>query len=198
MVQVNSWWGRTAGVAGLATLAFTFGCGGVQGAGQAQALTNQAGAPVVVSCEPNQRAVVRPAVSGAPSQVECVTTGQPAAFAPVAAAPVGTMYREPGTRVVTDRVVTDDVSLGDARVIPASYPATTARPVRTRQVVYDDQPVRVEKPGRSVKKSAIIVGSSAGIGAGIGAAVGGKKGALIGAAISGGGAAIWDQMTRRK
>jgi hypothetical protein len=48
-----------------------------------------------------------------------------------------------------------------------------------------------------VKKSAIIIGSSAGIGAGVGAAVSGKKGALIGAAIGGGGAAIWDQMTRR-
>jgi hypothetical protein len=48
-----------------------------------------------------------------------------------------------------------------------------------------------------VKKSAIIIGSSAGVGAGVGAAVGGKKGALIGAAIGGGGAAIWDQITRR-
>ena len=35
-------------------------------------------------------------------------------------------------------------------------------------------------------------------GIGVGAAVGGKKGALIGAAIGGGGAAIWDQITRRK
>ena len=35
---------------------------------------------------------------------------------------------------------------------------------------------------RAVKKSAIIIGSSAGAGAGVGAAVGGKKGALIGAA----------------
>jgi hypothetical protein len=70
-----------------------------------------------------------------------------------------------------------------------------ARPVRTRQVVYDEQPVRRT---RSVKKSAVIIGSSAGVGAGVGAAVGGKKGALIGAAIGGGGAAIWDQVTRRK
>ena len=51
---------------------------------------------------------------------------------------------------------------------------------------------------RSVKKSAVIIGSSAGVGAGVGAAMGGKKGALIGAAIGGGGAAIWDQVTRRK
>ena len=68
--------------------------------------------------------------------------------------------------------------------------------MRTRQVVYDErEPV---KQGRSVKKSAIIIGSSAGVGAGVGAAVGGKKGALIGAAIGGGSAAIWDQVTRRK
>ncbi len=83
--------------------------------------------------------------------------------------------------------------LGEARVIPVSQPATVARPVQTRQVVYDE-PVRQT---RSVKKSAIIIGSSAGVGAGVGAAIGGKKGALIGAAIGGGGAALWDQITRR-
>jgi hypothetical protein len=56
----------------------------------------------------------------------------------------------------------------------------------------------VERPrGRSWQKSAVIIGSSAGIGAGVGAAVGGKKGALIGAAVGGGSAAIWDQATRR-
>jgi hypothetical protein len=49
-----------------------------------------------------------------------------------------------------------------------------------------------------VKKSAIIIGSSAGAGAGVGAVVGGKKGALIGAAIGGGGATVWDQITRRR
>jgi hypothetical protein len=49
-----------------------------------------------------------------------------------------------------------------------------------------------------VKKSAVIIGSSAGVGAGVGAAISGKKGALIGAAIGGGGAAVWDQITRRK
>ena len=56
---------------------------------------------------------------------------------------------------------------------------------------------REVRRGRSVKKSAVIIGSSTGIGAGIGAAIHGKKGALIGAALGGGGAAIWDQMTRR-
>ena len=53
------------------------------------------------------------------------------------------------------------------------------------------------RKARTVKKSAIIIGSSAGAGAGVGAAIGGKKGALIGAAIGGGGAALWDQITRR-
>ena len=67
--------------------------------------------------------------------------------------------------------------------------------MRTSQVIYDERPV---KKARSVKKSAVIIGSSAGVGAGVGAAVGGKKGALIGATIGGGGAAIWDQVTRRK
>ena len=67
------------------------------------------------------------------------------------------------------------------------------RPVQTRQVYRE--PVRRT---RSVKKSAIIIGSSAGVGAGVGAAVGGKKGALLGAVIGGGGATVWDQLTRRK
>ena len=84
--------------------------------------------------------------------------------------------------------------LGEARVIPVSQPATVVRPIQTRQVVYRDEPVRRT---RTVKKSAIIIGSSAGAGAGVGAAIGGKKGALIGAAIGGGGAALWDQLTRR-
>ena len=33
---------------------------------------------------------------------------------------------------------------------------------------------------------------------GVGAAVGGKKGALIGAVLGGGGATLWDQVTRRR
>jgi hypothetical protein len=85
--------------------------------------------------------------------------------------------------------------LPDARVAAAPAAATVARPVPVRQVVYDDaRPVRRT---RSVKKSAVIIGSSAGVGAGLGAAIGGKKGALLGAAIGGGGATLWDQLTRR-
>jgi hypothetical protein len=196
------------GATGASMLIFTFACGGATSSDltgvAAQTLTsNQAGAPVLVSCEPHQRTLVRPVVvNGATvSQVECVAVGQPAAFAlnpqnPVAA-PIPVSYNTAGYQAPAAQPVNG--GLGDAQVVPASYPTTvarptTARPVRTRQVVYDE-PVRQT---RSVKKSAIIIGSSAGIGAGVGAAVGGKKGALIGAAIGGGGAAVWDQVTRRK
>jgi hypothetical protein len=65
---------------------------------------------------------------------------------------------------------------------------------RTADVEPDARAVR---SGRSWQKSALIIGSSAGIGAGVGGAIGGKKGALIGAAVGGGGATIWDQITRR-
>jgi hypothetical protein len=145
---------------------------------------------VVVSCEPGQRTVVRPAVVNgiAVSQVECVASevlpsAQPAYYAPA------TVRQPIATRRVAQPAYSD---LGDAQIVPVSNGAV--RPVQTRQVI-DERPVRKT---RSVKKSAIIIGSSAGAGAGVGAAIGGKKGALIGAAIGGGGATLWDQVTRRR
>ena len=154
----------------------------------------QPSTPVVVSCEPNQRTLVRPVVvnGAAVSQVECVSNGEaPLVAQNTIAQPVPvSYYRAPVAR---------SAELTDTRYVPAAtYPvASSPRVIPARQVVYDDRPVREVKQGRSVKKSAVIIGSSAGIGAGVGAAVHGKKGALIGAAIGGGGAAIWDQMTRR-
>jgi hypothetical protein len=196
-------WARAAAVGGFGALLFTVGCGAAQngatGAVQSAAAA-QPGTSVVVGCEPNQRTMVRPAVVNgvAVSQVDCVSTGEVSAYAQSqmaqpAAVPVA-YYAAPRTAAARN------AGLGDTRIIPAAdaYPVTTARPVRTQQVVYDEPPARVVKRGRSVAKSAVIIGSSAGIGAGVGAAIHGKKGALIGAAISGGGAAIWDQMTRRK
>jgi hypothetical protein len=202
----NRWKQIAGATVGVGALAFTFACntapqatGAVPGQ---QPQINQAGTPVMVNCEPQQRAVVRPAVVNgvAMSQVDCVAVTpapavasagyvQPAASAqpPAYAQPVG--YRAPVTQVV--QPVSSD--LGDAQIVPVS--TRTVRPVRTNQVVYDERPVRKT---RSVAKSAIIIGSSAGAGAGVGAAIGGKKGALIGAAIGGGGATIWDQVTRRK
>ena len=192
---MTAWGTRAAAMAGLGAILFTAGCGAAQNgaAGTAQAAAAaQSGAPVVVGCEPNQRTLVRSTVVNglAVSQVDCVSNVEQTAyvqsqFAQPAAVPVS-YYAAPST------VAARQAELGDTRIIPAG-------PVRTQQVVYDDdRPVRVVKRGRSVAKSAVIIGSSAGIGAGVGAAIHGKKGALIGAAISGGGAAIWDQMTRRK
>jgi hypothetical protein len=152
------------------------------------------GTPVVVSCEPNQRTLVRPVVvNGATlSQIECIS----AATAPFATA--APLYAPAPVEAVRPARVVQQVSalsdgLADARVVPVSQPVTVARPITTEQVVYREP----RRQTRSVKKSAIIIGSSAGAGAGVGAAVGGKKGALIGAAIGGGGAALWDQITRR-
>ena len=196
-MQMKSMWGGVAAGA----LLVTVGCGATQNAGAVRAQETAAAAPVspvVVSCEPHQRTLVRPTmVNGqAVSQVECVAADPQAAAQAHAAmlqgVPSGTYpVAQPAQVVYRD--------LAPAQVVPVreayQAPRQTARPVRTRQVVYDE-PVRVQ-PKRSVKKSAVIIGSSAGVGAGVGAAVGGKKGALIGAAIGGGGAAIWDQITRR-
>jgi hypothetical protein len=194
-MELKSQW-RTAlpAIAGVGALFFTVACGtrDVGGVAAQTLAANQAGMPVVVSCEPHQRTLVRPVVvNGATvSQVECVASGQmvPANQMTAPFAQSGAVYPASVSRPASD-------GLSDAQIVPAQYPGTVARPVRTRQVIVDERPVRQT---RSVKKSAIIIGSSAGVGAGVGAAVGGKKGALIGAAIGGGGAAIWDQVTRRR
>ncbi len=203
--QMTSAIGRVAGLAGLGALIFSYGCGGAsigtRAAFAQDAAASQPGAPVVVTCEPGQRTLVRPVlVNGAAvSQVECVSTGQDSASAPLAeptAAPV--RYRAAPARVVQYARGDEYGELADTRVIPVNaYPARTiARPVRAQQVVYD-RPVR-RVPVRSVTKSAVIIGSSAGAGAGVGAAIGGKKGALIGAVLGGGGATLWDQITRHR
>jgi hypothetical protein len=198
----SRWRSALSATAGASALLFTFACGGaardLNGAAAQSIAANQAGAPVLVGCEPHQRTLVRSVVinGAAVSQVECVAVGQAAAYAPNGtAAPTPVSYGAPGYSVSQPaRPVYSE--MGDAQIVPAArHPsAGAARPVRTSQVIYDERPV---KRGRSVKKSAIIIGSSAGVGAGVGAAVGGKKGALIGAAIGGGSAAVWDQVTRR-
>jgi hypothetical protein len=184
--------GATLGVAALigATACGVTGAPAQPGASALQSTptVQQASSPVVVSCEPNQRTLVRPVVvNGASlSQVECVSNGATTVAAPALAAPtVNDTYRA----VRVSQPVASD--LGDTRVVTA--PARIVQPVETRQPVYRE-PVRQT---RSVKKSAVIIGSSAGVGAGVGAAVGGKKGALVGALIGGGGATLWDQITRR-
>jgi hypothetical protein len=191
----KSQWRQIAGVAvGVSALVFTFACGGTRdlsNAASPQLSAAQASTPIVVNCEPHQRTIVRPTVVNgvAMSQVECVaaeqTGGLAAAYTP---APVSYVPYPTTRRVV--QPVNDQIP--DARIVPVAN--TNVRPARANQVIYDERPV---KRTRSVKKSVIIIGSSAGAGAGVGAAIGGKKGALIGAAIAGGGATLWDQITRR-
>ena len=192
-VKTLSWKHTLGAMAAVSALTFTFGCGGTRELNtplaSTVAATPAANAPVVVSCAPSQRTMVRPAVVNgmAVSQVECIAADPAVGYgSPVDAAPIATpvVYR-PAAR-----------SLNDTQIVSAPAPAARVSPAR--QVVYqDDRPV-VRRPARSVKKSAVIIGTSAGAGAGLGAIVGGKKGALIGAAIGGGGAAVWDQITRRK
>jgi len=150
-------------------------------------------APVLLSCPAGQQPLLRQVtVNGNPvAQVECVTAqgsvaGQvasQAASVPVAWSGAPQAYAPQG-------------------YAPSPAP-TTVRRVSTRpaprRVVYDSDIEEYRAPRRrTLKKSAAIIGSSAGVGAGIGAATGGKKGALIGAAVGGGAAAIWDQVTRRQ
>ncbi len=70
---------------------------------------------------------------------------------------------------------------------------TTAATAAPREVVVEED----VKPGRSWRKTAMIVGGSAAGGAGVGGIVGGKKGALIGAAIGGGAASIYEATRQR-
>lgn len=154
---------------------------------------------MAVACEPNQRAVVRQAaINGVmQSQVSCETVGGYAAVG-TAGYGVSPVAYQPGFQPVS---YTQPIALEPTRIVRTAYPQqVVTREVAPRVTSYQRAPERVvvRQPKRSVKKSAIIIGSSAGVGAGIGAAIGGKKGAGIGALLGGGGATLWDQITRRK
>jgi hypothetical protein len=58
--------------------------------------------------------------------------------------------------------------------------------------------VYVERPQRSRKKSALIIGGSAVGGAGVGALVGGRRGAKRGALVGGIGGVVYDLATRNR
>lgn len=129
-------------------------------------------APVNVQCAPGQRAVIRqvPTPQGLTADVQCVT-------APGDEMLVWNGYAAPAAPA--------------ARAVPAVYQASAPQRVVTRQ--------RVERRpnGRSWKKSALVIGGSAGAGAGVGAIAGGKKGALIGAAIGGGAATLYEAVKHK-
>ena len=189
-----------AAVAGLGAL--LVGCG-ANNLPNTQAQAFGAGAPVSVACEPNQRAIVRQVlVNGVmQAQAECVSVG---AVGTTGIAGYGMTSAAPAAQTIAySPYGYSQAAIPETRLVQPVYtqPAYTQPVVRRaapQRVVYQPSREVVAKPKRSVAKSAVIIGSSAGIGAGVGAAVGGKKGAGIGALIGGGGAAIWDQITRRK
>ena len=158
-----------------------------------------AAAPVLLSCPVGQQPLLRQVVVGASlvPQVECVTAaGTPLApaVAPVAAVPAG--YVIPPAVPLT--VPPAPVPIASAPEPRPAQVRTIARRPAARRVVFDDVE-EIERPSRrSWQKSAVIIGSAAGVGAGVGAATAGKKGALIGAAVGGGAATLWDQVTRRQ
>lgn len=155
--------------------------------------------PVLLTCPVGQQPLLRQAIVNGSlvPQVECVSA-QAAGVASVApSAPVAQPLPAAWSGVQAPAPTALAPTYVPARMTlpPPQHASTRPAP---RPVVYDDDVVEYRpRARRSVKKSALIIGSSAGIGAGVGAATGGKKGALIGAAVGGGAAAVWDQMTRR-
>jgi len=177
---------------GLAVVAAT-GCssGTPIAAAPATAMAAPGAPPIAVNCGPGQQALIRPGLIGgqAISQVDCVpVSGMPGSPMPGAAT---VSYPGVGAGPVAAAYY-DAPRLAEAPVVyrpaarPISYRTATAPRVAER------------RSGRTWQKSALIIGSSAGVGAGVGGAVKGKKGALIGAALGGGAATIWDQVTRRR
>lgn len=132
--------------------------------------------PTLVQCEPHQEAVLQRSLvaNREVAQVTCVSRmAPPMAYAAAPSPYYPTAYAQPD--IVQRPVVRTE----------------TVRP-RAQRVVYQDAASR-----RSWKKTALVIGGSAGAGAGVGALAGGKKGALIGAAIGGGAASIYEATKRR-
>ena len=195
-----------AALLGVGALAATIACGTqaappplapplapAQQPGQQPAQQLSAGA-LSVNCGAGQQAIIRPStVNGQPvSQVDCVPTvpmaaSQPAWGPPQPIQPAAPTSYYPPAPVAAAPAMAEPVSYRPARVVTNDYVEYQPRVIQHR----------TWKPRRSVQKSAVIIGSSAGIGAAIGGAIHGGKGALIGAALGGGGAALWDQATRR-
>jgi hypothetical protein len=146
-----------------------------------------------VACAPHQEATVaRVIVNGS----EAVT------LTCVDRAPQGYVTYPQAGLVPQARLVSMTDAAVPVETVPVrTVPSAPARPAR--QVVYrdaDDDVVRYEpdvrRDKRSMAKTAMIIGGSAGAGAGVGAIVGGKKGALIGAALGGGAASIYEATKR--
>ena len=159
------------GVVGLVLIAALFAASPWTASAQSSGAT---ASNALLTCEPSQQVVVRHvAVKGELQlSMQCVgvgTVGMVQDFA--SPQPIRTSYA------------------------PAVAPVAPVRRVAsTRTVARQDE--RLE-PQRSWKKTALVIGGSAGAGAGVGAIAGGKKGALIGAAIGGGAASIYEAIKRK-
>ncbi len=138
---------------------------------------------MLVNCGPYQRTLVRTTyLNGQPvASVDCVPAEN--------AAPVG--YEAQQFAAAPVQPVVYRTVAPAPRVVRTVASAPRTRTVTQR--VYTER-----RPVRSKTKSAVIIGTSAAAGAGVGALIGGKKGAIIGAVAGGGGAAVWDQITRRQ
>jgi hypothetical protein len=149
-----------------------------------------------VACGPNQEpAVARVIVNGTEAAtLTCVDRAPQhyVMYPPAGLAPQSQLVSLAGAPVAI-------AAPADAVPVVRSAPRSTT-PVR--RVSYRDrdddivqyEPDRAER--RSIAKTAMIIGGSAGTGAGVGAIMGGKKGALIGAAIGGGAASIYEATKR--
>lgn len=88
-------------------------------------------------------------------------------------------------------------TLATPMVVVTRQEGPTGRIVPLQRRVYRDSSGRVYRK-RSKKKSAAIIGGSAGAGAAIGALAGGGKGAAIGALIGGTSGVVYDRNTHKK
>jgi hypothetical protein len=146
-------------------------------------------APASVQCAPHQQAVM----------ARVMMNGREATtLACVDRVNDGMAYYQPGQPMMAAPLAyAQPVAYAPA---PAAVPAVVQARPAARRVTYRDQDdtVRYEPDTRkrSIAKTAMIIGGSAGAGAGVGAIAGGKKGALIGAAIGGGAASIYEATKR--
>ena len=148
-IEMTARWGRaTLAVGSLGALIAAGGCGVTREAtsAPAQAATaaaSQTGLPIVVSCEPTQRTIVRPTIVNgtAMSQVECVAGEAAAAPVPAMHAPMAPAPAIARTLAAQPVVYRD---IADTEVVPIAT-RSSAAPVRARQVVYEEPPGAPER-----------------------------------------------------
>jgi hypothetical protein len=135
-----------------------------------------------LSCEQSQQAMVRHTIVRGELQVAMQCVG------PVTVS---------GVAAYDEDAIIPAVYRPAARPAPVYASRTVGAPAPVRRTTTSTRAAQEVEPTRSWKKTALVIGGSAGAGAGVGAIAGGKKGALIGAAIGGGAASIFEAIKRR-